>query len=215
MILLTGGHKGGIGKTTIATNMAVMLQKKSHEVLLIDSDKHKSASKWCAVRDRNKVNPRILSIQKLGSNLYEDVISLKDKYNNIIIDTGGFDSIELRAGLMCAEIAVLPIRASQFDLWTLSELNDLIGEIKVVNRNLRAQFYINHIPTNPNIKELKNAIQLIEDSNFQYIPLANSRLYERIVYRSAIPVGMTVHELRSDPKAEKELDALYEEIFNG
>ena len=38
MIYTLGGIKGGTGKTTIATNLAIMLSRAGRDVLLVDAD---------------------------------------------------------------------------------------------------------------------------------------------------------------------------------
>ena len=98
MIILIGGEKGGTGKTTIATNLAAMRVNAGHDILLVDTDKQGSASAWSDIRDiKNKEISRIPNIQKFGSNLAADILDLKTRYGDIIIDAGGRDSIELRA----------------------------------------------------------------------------------------------------------------------
>jgi chromosome partitioning protein len=51
MIFTVGGIKGGTGKTTISTNLAVWLLKKGADVLLVDADEQESASDFTAWRD--------------------------------------------------------------------------------------------------------------------------------------------------------------------
>ena len=38
MIILVGGEKGGTGKSTIATNLAIMLMRSGRDVLVVDAD---------------------------------------------------------------------------------------------------------------------------------------------------------------------------------
>ena len=61
MILLVGGEKGGTGKTTIATNLAVKRLQASGDLLLVDTDKQGSASAWAAIRDGQEASQRITS----------------------------------------------------------------------------------------------------------------------------------------------------------
>ncbi|RZK44072.1 MAG: ParA family protein, partial [Hymenobacter sp.] len=46
MIYLIGSYKGGSGKTTTATNLAVFLWRQNKRVLLIDGDEQKTLSYW-------------------------------------------------------------------------------------------------------------------------------------------------------------------------
>ena len=45
------------------------------------------------------------------------------KYRDIVIDAGGRDSVELRAAMTVADALYIPIQASQFDVWTLDQMN--------------------------------------------------------------------------------------------
>ena len=215
MIVLIGGEKGGTGTTTLATNLAGMRIMKSGDVLLVDADPQPNASYWCASRDQNKIIPRIPSVQKTGKNTQADIRELQTKFKDIIIDTGGRDSMELRASLLVCNIAVIPLRPSQFDLWTLAKINNLIGEVKQFNETLRVLVCLNQVPTNPMIKEINDAKGFFKDSEFENISLAKSILSERVAFRKVAITGMTVHEAKIDAKAENELDSLYKEIFNG
>ena len=119
MIVLIGGEKGGPGKTTLATNLAAMRNTITKDVLLIDTDKQQTASFWCATREENDKLRRVSSIQKYSKSLRYEIVSLAAKYQDVIIDAGGRDSIEVRCSLLVADKVIFPLRISQFDLWTL------------------------------------------------------------------------------------------------
>lgn len=216
MILLVGGEKGGTGKTTISTNFAVMRLGPSPDLLFIDGDPQPNASYWCTVRDAREVKPRIGSVQKTGKSLRNEALALHEKYPDIIIDTGGRDTPELRAGLLVADVCLIPLCPSQFDLWTLAKINDLVGEIKQVNDKLRVLLCLNKAPTNPALgKEIEDAKLFFTESGLDNIQLANTVIHERVVFRKAAANGLSVHEVGIDLKAESELDSLYKEVFNG
>lgn len=216
MIVLIGGEKGGTGKTTTSTNLAVMRLPHTEDLLLVDGDPQPNASYWCMVRDSREVKPRINSVQKTGKSLRNEVIALNEKYPDIIIDTGGRDTPELRAAMLVADVCVIPLRPSQFDLWTLAKINDLVGDIKQVNDKLRALIVLNQAPTNPALaKEIEDAKMFFSESGLDNLKLADTVIYERVAFRKAATNGLSVHELGIDLKAEAELDALYKEVFNG
>jgi chromosome partitioning protein len=216
MIVLIGGEKGGTGKTTTSTNLAVMRVARTPDLLLIDGDPQPNASYWCMVRDSREVKPRIASVQKTGKSLRNEVIALHEKYTDIIIDTGGRDTPELRAGMLVADVCLIPLRPSQFDLWTLAKINDLVGEIKQVNDKLRVIICLNQAPTNPALcKEIEDAKIFFTESGLDNVRLAETVVHERVVFRKAATNGLSVHELGMDVKAEAELDSLYKEVFNG
>lgn len=212
MIILIGGEKGGTGKTTISTNLAAIRASKGHDVLLVDTDKQGSASAWSDIRDQKKVYIRVSNVQKFGSNLTEDIKDLQKRYEDIIIDAGGRDSIELRAAMTIADKMFVPVQASQFDIWTLSIINDLVNQAKGFNPSLAPKVLINRAATNPSIQEIEEAKEVF--SEFEHLSLSENLLKERISYRKAAKGGLSVTELsKPDPKSNTEIMALYEEVF--
>ncbi len=213
MIILIGGEKGGTGKTTIATNLAAIRAKKGHDVLLVDTDKQGSASSWSDIRDIKNTETRVPNIQKFGCNLTADVLDLQKRYEDIVIDAGGRDSVELRATMTIADKMFVPVQASQFDIWTLSIINDLVIQARGFNPSLSPMVIINRAATNPAINEVKEAIEVF--SEFECLKLSKHILKERISYRKAAKSGLSVIELpKLDSKSTEEILALYEEVFS-
>ena len=163
MILLIGGEKGGTGKTTIATNLAAMAKLNNKDVLLIDTDKQGSASSWVATRQYHKTHPDIPSVQKFGNTLHTQVIDLSKRYQEIIIDAGGRDSIELRSAMTVANYFYIPIQTSQFDIWTLGLINNLVSDVKIVNPSLQTFIILNRCSTNPAVNEVEEAKEVLTE----------------------------------------------------
>lgn len=214
MILLVGGEKGGTGKTTIATNLSVKRLQERGDLLLIDTDKQGSASAWTAIRDNNDQNKRIASVQKFGNTLPREVMELSKRFEDVLIDAGGRDSIELRAAMTVADRLVIPTQASQFDVWTLGTINDLVQQAQALNPNLKAFVVVNRASTNPSVTEADETQELLED--FESLCLCETVIHDRIAYRKAAKSGLSVVELQPpDEKATKEINALYEEVYHG
>jgi len=213
MIVLIGGEKGGTGKTTLAVNMAAMRALSGRDVLLIDTDIQASASYWVQSRDESNVEPRVACIQKFGKGLSAEVRDLSRRYQDIVIDAGGRDSVELRAALVAAEKVFVPIQPSQFDIWTLSRMNDLVDTAQGFNPELRGWVVISRASTNPSVNETTEARGLLTD--FENLTLAEAVVRDRIAYRKAARDGLSIPELKpADPKAVDEMQTLFEEIFN-
>jgi len=212
MIVLIGGEKGGTGKTTIATNLAAMRALKERDVLLIDTDPQGSANYWALSRDEENVTPRIPCLQKFGKGLPPEVRDLENRYQDIIIDAGGRESIELRAALSVVDKIFIPIQPSQFDIWTLNQMDGLVDRAKMYNPTLISKVVISRSSTNPSVHESDVTAKLIED--FDNLDLANVIIRDRIAYRKAAKDGLAVVELNpKDAKAISEMEALYKEVF--
>lgn len=213
MIVLIGGEKGGTGKTTLATNLAAMRARAGRDVLLLDTDKQGSSSYWSYTRDEDKIEPRVPSVQKFGKGLKGDLLDLAGRYQDIVIDAGGRDSVELRASLLGTDRVFIPLQASQFDIWTLSRMNELVEQAISFNEKLKAFVVLNRASTHPSVKEIEEAIETVEE--FEHLEMSKSVVRDRIAYRKAAREGRCVAEMDPiDAKAKDEITALYEEVFS-
>ena len=213
MIVLIGGEKGGTGKTTLTTNLAAKRALAGRDVLLIDTDQQGSANYWAQSRDEAGTKPRVACVQKFGKGLQAEVQDLATRYQDIIIDAGGRDSVELRAALVVADRAYIPIQPSQFDIWTLDRMDELVSTAKGFNPDLRAWVVVSRVSTNPSVHESQEAQEILSD--FANLKLSKSVIRDRIAYRKAARDGLCVDELRpKDMKASEEIEALYAEVFS-
>lgn len=215
MIVVVAGEKGGTGKTTVSVNLASMRMRDKGDTILVDAEPTQdSCSLWCLSREESGRQPRITSIRKLGKTLRNDLLKLGEKFSTVIVDTGGQDSTELRSSLLAADVIVSPMRPSQFDIWTLDRMNQLVEEVRMINEGVRAYILLNIAHTNPLVDEVKSAIQYFNEGDYTNLKLLPFALYDRLIYRK-VAGGYSVHDRATDGKAEAELDQLYNEVFNG
>ena len=213
MIVLIGGEKGGTGKTTLAIHLAAIRITAGKEVLLVDTDKQGSASSWCAIRDEEGRVPRVACVQKFGKTLGADIRAMAAKYDDIIIDAGGRDSVELRAAMTVSDALYIPIQASQFDVWTLDQMNTLVEQASAINERLRAFAVLNRASPNPSVKEADEARSALAE--YEHLKVAVTIVRDRIAFRKAAREGSTVGEITDrDPRAIAEVNGLYTEVFN-
>lgn len=220
MILCLGGEKGGVGKTSIATHFAYMRQAAGRDVCLIDADPQWSSTDFCAARDQEKGVARISSIQKTGKGLAAELQALAEKYDDLIIDTGGRDSMEFRIAVLVSDILLVPINASAFNWWTLSKVDEIIGTTKLQNADLRAEIVLNRLPGNPGLRrrKLNTATDRLHAAEFDHLKVCQAVLVERTAFSDNEEFGLTVFEPSRikpmiDGLACQEITALYEEVF--
>jgi chromosome partitioning protein len=208
MIILIGGEKGGTGKSTLATNLAVGLLKRDLDVMLLDADPQATAAKWVERRNNNDLKT-VHSSQKTGD-VFRTAKDLAKRYDVVIIDAGGRDTKELRTAMVAADLMYIPIKASQADLETLPHVNELIGLAKAMNPGLVAKAILCMAPTNPSITEVADAKELLAE--FDQFGLSSVVIRERKPFRDALLEGKSVLEL-TDGKAKSEVDSLITEIM--
>ena len=212
MIILFGGEKGGTGKTTIAVQMAVNRALQGRDVLLVDADKQASAQQWAATRSEDSHDPRISCVAIYGRTLTAEIQALAGKYDDIVIDTRGADAMELRAGMLVADVLVTPSQPSQFDIFTLSKMDRLVEDARGFNDKLRAVILVNMAPTNPNMTDESEMREYLADlPNYR---LLATTVKSRKIYRTCARDGMAVLEYdRPDPKAAEEMRQLTAEVW--
>ena len=202
-IITVANRKGGVGKTTIATNLAVALQNKG-KTLLVDADEQRSAFRWNEYRD-NKID--MLAVHK---NLLDALEQKAQDYDFILIDLAGRDSEVFREALLITDKLVVPTQASLLDLEVLPYIDEQIKTAQKDNEDLKAFVVINKAPTNPKSSEIEQAKSYIADyPNFK---LLQTVLRDRKQFRDAIVESKSVSEMNSS-KAKDELNEMLIEIL--
>ncbi len=212
MIVLVGGEKGGTGKTTLATSLAAMRAAAGRDVLLVDTDKQGSASYWATLRDEADGTVPVPCVQVFGRGVTRQVADLAERYDDVVVDAGGRDSVELRGALVAADRLYVPVQASQFDVWTLEQMDELVAQASAINPGLQAGVVINRASTHPRVRESDEARALVED--FEHLSFTGVVIRDRIAYRRAAGAGLSATELGEvDPKAVEELRAWYAAVY--
>ena len=213
MILVCGGIKGGVGKSTITTNMTVMRANQGMDVLLVDADDQGTASDFTAVRNETLVEQGAgyTSIKLYGAAVRSEVLRMAKKYDDVVIDVGGRDTAGQRAALSMANVYVIPFLPGSFDVWTLESVGTLVEEARAFNENLKAVCIINRADAKGS--DNSDAAAIARDTpglEFVDAPLGN-----RKAFRSAASNGLAVTEFKpSDSKAVAEIKKLYKLLFD-
>ena len=215
MIILIASEKGGAGKTTIATNIAAMLANKDHDVLLLDTDTQGSSVDWGSIRNNFDELPPISVLQRTGS-INKEVARLVSKYDDIVIDAGGRDSDAMRSAMLVSHVWYIPLRASQFDVWTISKMATLYEQMHSLNSDLRPYVLVNGASTHASHNDYNDVKEVLTETT-DLLKMSSCQLYERTAYRKAAGQGRGVIELLKhdfDRKAAYEIEQLYKEMFH-
>src|SRR3954471_23856258 len=212
MIVVVGGIKGGSGKTTVATNLAVIRAADSRDVILIDADDQETASDFTILRNERQVEaPSYTSIKLTGAAVRTETLRLREKYEDIIIDTGGRDTTSQRAALTVADFLLVPFVPRSFDVWTLEKVSSLVGEMQAANSDLQACTFINR--ADPRGQDNDEAAEVLRET--EMLSFIETPLGARKAFSNAAAAGLAVTEIRpQDAKATEEMMMLYRYIFD-
>jgi chromosome partitioning protein len=211
MMVVVGGIKGGSGKTTVATNLAILRAREGRRVLLIDADDQETATDFSALREEKREGGSGYTCIKLaGPSVRNETKKLQNSYDDIIIDTGGRDTTSQRAALSIADALLVPFVPRSFDVWTLEKVASLVEEMRAVNPELKAHAFINR--ADPRGVDNDEAAEVLKET--QALAFLDASLGTRKAFSNAAAQGLSVIELKTqDPKASDELLALARQVF--
>lgn len=210
-ITLIGSEKGGVGKTSISFNLAVLRARAGRPVLLVDADRQASSTMWASMRVEGGFEPMFLCVQKNGK-LGADVVLATRSYE-VIIDAGGADSVELRQSIAVADRWIVPVRPGQLDLFSMAKMAQLLEDVEAKT----GQIPETHVVLNavsPHTRESEEARELLADN--PRMPVMAAHLVDRVAMRRAVMAGCGVTELTgklANEAANTEMLALYAEVY--
>jgi chromosome partitioning protein len=203
MIISILNQKGGTGKTTLAVNMAREYTIRGFKTLLVDSDSQGSALRWHEESGGDLIDLTCLPVNTLD----KDVVKFKDRYERIIIDGIPRMSPLTVCAIKAADVVLIPVPPSPYDVWATEDLVRLIKErIELTEGRLKAAFIISRkikgtLLGNEIVYELLNAYALT---------VFNSATYQRQEYALSVKEGRTVCEALT--VANKEITAIVNEL---
>jgi chromosome partitioning protein len=198
-------QKGGVGKTTLATNLAVGLSQMKKKVLFIDADPQGSALDWAAARQGPSLFP-VVGIPK--DTIHREVARLGEGYDWVIIDGPPRVYPVAKSAIAASDIVIIPVQPSPYDVWAAKEIVDLISEVRVLKEDLKAAFAVNRRIVGTAIgRDVTKAL-----SDFP-IPVLKKSLGQRVGYAESAGSGLTVLETEPKGSAAAEIRALIKEIM--
>lgn len=207
MVYTVGGIKGGSGKTTIATNLTVFLLQQGRDVILIDADDQESATDFTSFRHQTLAGEiGYTAVKVTGRELNAQALRLAAKCDDVVIDTGGRDTVSQRSALTASQVYLVPFAPRSLDIWTLRKVENLIAEVAPFNPTLRCLTFINKADARGSYRE--EAAELLRGS--EYLTFLEAAVGNRISFANAAAAGLGAAELRpADEKAVGELHDLF------
>jgi chromosome partitioning protein len=207
MILTLSHQKGGVGKSTVAWNLAVFFSRII-DVRIIDLDTQRSLTVTNALRQEHGLTP----ITMLHFNTAEELAEYAQKDSDdilTIIDSGGFDSAHNRVAIIASDLLITPVSDKPFDLMGLQKYEEILKSLSdIQGETLKTHILFNNI--NPAMKRFGDLIEFICMS--EHFELLTSVLRQRVDIAHSVGEGKSIKEYRIFSKADQEMDELFDEV---
>lgn len=203
--------KGGVGKTTIAVNLAAAFTARGKNVCIIDTDqKQHSALEWAGIRDESRP---LIQVVAMGQNQINNKIlaDFEEKFDLVLLDgTPQLSELATRT-ILVSDIIIIPISPSIFDFRAFESFLKLVNEMNENRvaaglKEVKAYIVLNRINPSANIaKEIGSALEAYNT------PVTVTRLVNRTAYADTASDGLGVVEGK-DKKAAAEFNSFTDEI---
>jgi chromosome partitioning protein len=210
MLIVVSHQKGGVGKSTIAWNLATHLQNK-HRVELVDLDIQKTLTYANEIR-KQQPNHKPLIIKNFTSlDDFKKYIHEDSDERISIVDVGGFDSSMNRLAIVTADLVITPVSDKSFELLGIKTFEKVLRQLdKLVEHEVKVKVLLNNL--NPQKSKLDSLKKFINKS--PHFELLESILRHRADYDRSAGEGKNVIEYNSKSKAAEEIKTLCDEITN-
>lgn len=200
-------QKGGAGKTTLATHLAGELAMQGRRVTLLDADPQGSALDW-AQRRLQSGQERLYSVFGLARDtLHREVPQIALEADYVVIDGPPRVAALARSALLAADLVLIPVQPSAYDVWASHEMVQLIAEARVFRPQLRAAFVINRRVVGTVIG--REARAALADQPFTAL---ETEVSQRIVFADSVAAGRLACEVAPECAAAREIAAFTQAV---
>lgn len=195
-------QKGGVGKTTIATNLSRTFQRRGNDVLLVDADPQGTTRDWAAKEGIE--TPVTVGVDRPV--VHKEIPKI-DGYDMAIIDAVGKLEKMTVSVIKASDLVLVPIQPSAADLWAVGQIIDHIETRRQMTEGKPdARFLVSRSIGSSKMGE--EVQEVLDQAPFGRL---ESGTNQRVAYARALGDGKSVHET-SDQKAQSEISDIADEL---
>ncbi|MEK4032790.1 division plane positioning ATPase MipZ [Methylocystis sp. IM3] len=193
-------QKGGAGKSTLASGVAVAARAAGERVFVIDLDPLQTLATWARSRETadlgvehvppGKLSKAIAALEKKGVTL-------------LVLDAPGQDGEESAAAIRAADLCIIPARPNAFDLWASEKTRAQVKEA-----GCDYAFLLNQCPPSQQSARVDLGVKALEAIGGLLAPLVSAR----VDYQEAARLGLGVTEYNPEGVAAQEMKELWGSI---
>jgi chromosome partitioning protein len=205
-VFAVANQKGGVGKTTLAMNLAAGLARRG-SCVVVDADPQGSSSQWARSGDPIRFPVAVMSANE---KLDHQLSGLRTQHDYIVVDCPpAVDALATRLAVESAQMLLIPVLPSPMDLWASTGIEAMVERARGVNPAIRACLVINQM-------EARNAMSRAMTEVLQEfaVPALANGMTRRAIFRTCALEGCSVYDLGARGQAAAdEVDSIIEEML--
>lgn len=204
MIVTFSNQKGGVGKTTLSVHVAAELARRGQRVKLIDMDPQHSALDWAEARDGAE-KPPLFDMEGFPKpTIHKHIQSKAVGFDWVVIDVPPQVTALARSAMLAADLVLIPVQPSPYDVWAARETVTLLREALVFKDSLKYAFAINRQIVNTALgRDVRTALAEYAD-----VPTLETVVCQRVAFAESAATGQVAQELDPASTATQEIVAL-------
>jgi chromosome partitioning protein len=192
--------KGGSGKTTVTTHVALAAHLRGLKTLVADSDPQRSATEVLSAR--NEAGPECIGAA--GPSLFAaQLAAVGSGVEVMVIDTAAGAVEDVGQAIVLADLSLLVVRPTLLDIAAAVRTVDIIQRVRKP-----AMLVVNQAPASRDGIEPPTVKRALRALAFMRLPVAPTLIRSRAIYQSALETGRSAEEC-FDTSAAREIADLW------